>query len=1613
MGFHTRRLVLGGLYGCVLWLAALSTAATTGEVPVATAAFPQGTFEHADAAGRPLGWPFPDDQRFQRVDAGGGNHFLRISSDNPDARTRTMATFALTERDWARLKVTARMRAPEVRPGTIIDWKQPRLDIRFLDAQRLELPDVGFGTGIGQSDSWRQIETEGAIPPGAVFLQFQLGLVVCAGTMEVDDIRLEPTTAGQPADAKLPEGERTYWGEEPVETVSRTRAEICINGLWRFMPATDIADAAPTEQGWGYIRVPGDWSRDWMPGIVAKGQGRVWAMFHPQDASRAWYERPIRIPAGWRARQVILDLQRVSTDAEVYLDGQSVGRVVWPGGEIDLTPAVRFGQDQTLRLLVVAARKEDTVLRLMESAQAQVSIQKAELSSRGIIGDVLLRARPKGPRVSDVFVKPSVRRKQLDVALELTGVKSAGQVEVVARALDESGAVARTFSSTATVRAADEAQTLELSWPWPDPRLWDLQQPNLYTLHVSVRGAGVDDEYAQRFGFREFWIEGRDFYLNGSRIRLRPCQFEEPNSAEGIDAAIDGVLAGGFNFIELWPSDHGQRGYWHTRTLFADRADRKGMLISGVAMHMGGAVMGDNYVVVTDDMSRRESWRRRMTAELRQYRNHPSIIMWGHSGNLFGGDRYMDPRTLGVTTHEKEFNENWHKLARAGREMTADIKALDPTRPVFSHMGGAVGDVFTINHYLNFIPLQEREEWMSHWARHGKMPYMAVEFGTPLHTSFMRGRAYFEPAVHSEPLATEYAAIYLGAETYRLERPEYRRAIREKFKGEQAYANWHNDGRIDFSPPVQGIEGLFIKNTWRSWRTMGLSGGMIPWSWGHGWQGAPAGVRDKTAREITFEPGRRGPYVSRLRVGEAGYLQPPGWIVHPAGQALMENNGPTLAWIAGPAPTEQDPAAFNAKDHSFAPGQRVTKTAALLNDTRLDASVTTRWTASLSDGTAVESGSASLTLPPGRTQFVPIEFAIPVEATDATGRIELTAKIGDREHRDVFAFRVLSPSRADGVQGVLLHDPEGDTAAMLEALGVKWARWDGRPSDRLLVIGRRGWSGGALPGDLEQYVASGGRVLLMAQDPAWMASHLGLRIMPAPTRWVFPVDARHPILEGLTIADLRDWAGTSTLVPPTIDPASRYRKGTHGFPWNGWRWGNRGAVSSAAMEKPHRSGWRPLLECEFDLAWTPLMELDYGRGRITACTLDFEDHVSTDPAAARLAAQLLRHAATAPLAPREQVAYIGGDEGRATLDALGVQYEPAEVMPGSGLVVIGPGATVEDAALRDFVTRGGRAVVLAHAGERLPLGVSAARDEAFAGATDVPDWPEARGLSASELRNRTDGPAWVLDGGCEVGAGGQLGRLRIGRGSVVFAQIDPAALDADRQTFNRLTRWRQTRALAQVLANTGAAFAADRRVLAPRGGSNRRVSLAGTWQARMTLQRDPSPGPDRAHADPGISEAARSLVAAEVSAETGLRPVDLPVMFGELGVFDGEVVFRRTFEAPAALVGEELELTLGRVDDFDEVFVNGTSVGRTDDSTAKHWEHFRRYRVPAGVVRAGRNVIAVRVWDRFGGGGFGGNAEDLAIQLPGADAVDPAGLYHPDYRSDWELGDDPYRVFRW
>jgi sialate O-acetylesterase len=96
----------------------------------------------------------------------------------------------------------------------------------------------------------------------------------------------------------------------------------------------------------------------------------------------------------------------------------------------------------------------------------------------------------------------------------------------------------------------------------------------------------------------------------------------------------------------------------------------------------------------------------------------------------------------------------------------------------------------------------------------------------------------------------------------------------------------------------------------------------------------------------------------------------------------------------------------------------------------------------------------------------------------------------------------------------------------------------------------------------------------------------------------------------------------------------------------------------------------------------------------------------------------------------------------------------------------------------------------------------------------------------------------------------------------------------------------------------------------------------------------------------------------------------------QLGDLDGIVWFRRTIDVSSTDAGKEATLELAMIDDNDITYINGTKVGETNS-----YNQHRKYTIPAGVLRAGKNVIAVRVEDTGGGGGIYGDSSAIKLTL--------------------------------
>ena len=110
------------------------------------------------------------------------------------------------------------------------------------------------------------------------------------------------------------------------------------------------------------------------------------------------------------------------------------------------------------------------------------------------------------------------------------------------------------------------------------------------------------------------------------------------------------------------------------------------------------------------------------------------------------------------------------------------------------------------------------------------------------------------------------------------------------------------------------------------------------------------------------------------------------------------------------------------------------------------------------------------------------------------------------------------------------------------------------------------------------------------------------------------------------------------------------------------------------------------------------------------------------------------------------------------------------------------------------------------------------------------------------------------------------------------------------------------------------------------------------------------------------------------------RTLCLPAYWQARGMaFNGVVWFRRVLELPDTWAGHDLVLGLGAIDDFDHSYFNGELVGSHPKGTPGAYQIQRRYRVPGSLVRAGRNVLAVRVFDHVGEGGFAGPADAMFV----------------------------------
>jgi len=121
----------------------------------------------------------------------------------------------------------------------------------------------------------------------------------------------------------------------------------------------------------------------------------------------------------------------------------------------------------------------------------------------------------------------------------------------------------------------------------------------------------------------------------------------------------------------------------------------------------------------------------------------------------------------------------------------------------------------------------------------------------------------------------------------------------------------------------------------------------------------------------------------------------------------------------------------------------------------------------------------------------------------------------------------------------------------------------------------------------------------------------------------------------------------------------------------------------------------------------------------------------------------------------------------------------------------------------------------------------------------------------------------------------------------------------------------------------------------------------------------------------------------------GWRTINIPGYWEDQGIKDlnGVVWYRKEIDIPATMTGKAAKLFLGRIVDADELYINGKLVGNTTYQYPQ-----RRYKLPEGILKPGKNLFVIRVTNTGGKGGF---VPDKPYCLfAGTDTVDLKGTWH-------------------
>ena len=448
-----------------------------------------------------------------------------------------------------------------------------------------------------------------------------------------------------------------------TSAVGQPRRVTNMDAGWRFHQGDVMGAEAATydDMDWRKLDLPHDWSIEGDNLRENTGGGSIG--FFP--TGMGWYRKTFDVKAFDKNKLYSIEFDGIYMLSTVWLNGHELG--TWPYGyssfSYDLTPYLR-AKGNVLAVRVDNSRHGNSRwytgsgiyrhVRLVETA-------RTHFAKWGVFNSTMhLTEKKAAIRVKSELENDDNRDKQL--TLSHTIIDADGNI--VARAEQRVGIAAGS-------RGTDE-QTINV----PDPVLWNLDNPYLYTLRSTLtEGKRLVDEVDNVLGIRtiEYPLD-KGFLLNGQQVKMKGVNLHHDGGAVGAavpervwERRLEILKSGGCNAIRTAHNPPAPE--------FLDLCDRMGLLVMDEAFDqwINGKNKEDYHLYF------REWHERDLTAMVARDRNHPSVVMWSI------GNEIRDQRSAEGPGAAAEMIAICHRLddTRLVTSGNDEIASNSPTSPEF------------------------------------------------------------------------------------------------------------------------------------------------------------------------------------------------------------------------------------------------------------------------------------------------------------------------------------------------------------------------------------------------------------------------------------------------------------------------------------------------------------------------------------------------------------------------------------------------------------------------------------------------------------------------------------------------------------------------------------------------------------------------------------------------------------------------------------------------------------------------------------------------------------------------------------------------------------------